>query len=349
MALPLPTFNVKFTHLLKLCFFAYRKMDPLASIVESCEWVAAKASSVCINMAGIEEFSNSMESRPSMDSVTWDAEGWHYCKDVESGGGLTCQYIFVMDALNFCFWPTPELEYDTLAMSLKEVLEKDPGAFSATKLATINAKTLNSWFPKDKQLPNVDERVLRLRELGEALAAEYDGLAINMVKAAKNSARKLVQLLLAWVPGFRDTSIYRGRLVHLYKRVQILVGDVWAAYGRQKVPSSEGKGIFCFEDIASLTMFADYRVPQILREMNILEYSEALGSAIDKHREIPVGSEEEVEIRACTVVAVQRLQQSLAAKGVNLLVIELDWLLWQKGEATRKDIRPHHRTLTIYY
>ena len=170
-----------------------------------------------------------------------------------------------------------------------------------------------------------------------------------MVKAAKNSAKKLVQLLLAHVPGFRDTSIYQGKLVHLYKRAQILVGDLWAAYGKQDVPGSEGKSVFYFEDIACLTMFADYRVPQILREVGIIEYSDELSSAIDNLQEIPVGSEAEVEIRACTVIAVKQLQQSLAAKGVNLLVIELDWLLWQKGEALRKKIRPHHKTLTIYY
>ena len=32
--------------------------------------------------------------------------------------------------------------------------------------------------------------------------------------------------------GFRDTTIYNGSIVHFYKRAQILVGDLWAAYGR---------------------------------------------------------------------------------------------------------------------
>ena len=333
-------------------------MDPLSSIIESCEFVVANASSVTIKNEGLDNFlteTKETDLQGLRDGVEWDAEGWHYCQDIHDGGPLTCQYIFVMDALNFCFWPTPELEYDTLAMSLKDVLEKNADAFSAKRLATIDAKTLNSWFPADKQLPNIDERVIRLRELGEALLAEgdgegnYGGLAINMVKAAKNSAKKLVELLLRYVPGFRDTSIYKGRLIHLYKRAQILVGDIWAAYGRQKISSSDGKGVFCFEDIHLLTMFADYRVPQILREMGILEYSETLRAAIDKKEVIAWGSEEEVEIRACTVIAVQRLQEVLAKKGLHLLVIELDWLLWQKGEAQRKEIAPHHRTLTIYY
>jgi hypothetical protein len=42
-----------------------------------------------------------------------------------------------MDALNFCFWPSPGFEYDTLAMSLKAVLEADETALNADKLATI--------------------------------------------------------------------------------------------------------------------------------------------------------------------------------------------------------------------
>jgi hypothetical protein len=55
-----------------------------------------------------------------------------------------------------------------------------------------------------------------------------------MVFAAGNSAVRLVELILRHLFGFRDTGVYRGRLVHFYKRAQILVGDLWAAYGRPK-------------------------------------------------------------------------------------------------------------------
>ncbi len=103
---------------------------------------------------------------------------------------------------------------------------------------------------------------------------EFDGLAENIVIQANGSAVKLVCLILRYLPGFRDTVVYRGRLVHLYKRAQILVGDLWAAYGRilsreqQEGESDEKvrrKSIYCFHDMSQLTMFADYRVPQILR------------------------------------------------------------------------------------
>jgi hypothetical protein len=198
-------------------------LDPLASIISSCDYVVQQAVSVSIDDGEIDKFVETMKQEDIdalRNGVEWDANEWHYCADVGEGGGLTCQYIFVMDALNFCFWPTPDLEYDTLALSLKKVLESDPTAFDADKLCIITADTLNAWFPSDKQLPNVEERVIRLRELGEALLCEdntlFGGQAINMVKSAKNSAKRLVQLLLQYIPGFRDTSVYNGRLVHLY-------------------------------------------------------------------------------------------------------------------------------------
>ena len=66
-------------------------------------------------------------------------------------------------------------------------------------------------------------------------------------------------------------------------------------------------------------------------------------------QEIPFGSAQETEIRACTVVAVEMLQKELLIEGVNLLSVEVDWILWQRGEDIKDQIAPHHRTLTIYY
>lgn len=155
------------------------------------------------------------------------------------------------------------------------------------------------------------------------------------------------------MPGFRDSSIYQGRLIHFYKRAQILVGDIWAAYGiREKNIKGveKSQSIYQFYDMQCLTMFADYRVPQILRDLGVFVYSEQLAADIDARKVIPCGSEEEIEIRACTIIAVEMLHQALLRLGVeDVIEIEIDWLLWQQGEKIKDEIAPHHRTLTIYY
>lgn len=53
--------------------------------------------SVCV-CEGIEKVAETIDAIPK---VNWDFEGIHYFDN----GPLTVQYLFVLDALNFCFWP----------------------------------------------------------------------------------------------------------------------------------------------------------------------------------------------------------------------------------------------------
>ena len=60
----------------------------------------------------------------------------------------------------------------------------------------------------------------------------------------------------------------------------MVVSDVWGAYGRKK-PGTFASHPCAFTDLDQLTMFADYRVPQLLRPLGILEYRPALAQRID--------------------------------------------------------------------
>ena len=79
-------------------------------------------------------------------------------------------------------------------------------------------------------------------------------------------------------------------------------------------------------------MFADYRVPQVLRHLGIMEYSEALAIKIDSCEELSHGSTDEIEIRAATVVSVERILAKIREDPTLTAVIkhsfEVDWLLW---------------------
>jgi hypothetical protein len=62
--------------------------------------------------------------------------------------------------------------------------------------------------------------------------------------------------------------------VSIYKRAQILVADVWSCF--------QDQGLGKFPDISEITMFADYRVPQMLIYYDCLEYSPELKEKIAK-------------------------------------------------------------------
>lgn len=131
-----------------------------------------------------------------------------------------------------------------------------------------------------------------------------------------------------------------GCQVFLYKRAQIFVGDVWGAF--------HGQGLGAFDDIHCLTMFADYRVPVVLRQHGVLRYSDALAATVDAGRELEPGSEQEVGIRACTIQAVERIKRTLQGDGA-LTSVQIDWFLWELGEGQRELGPRHHKTRTIYY
>lgn len=249
------------------------------------------------------------------------------------------------DCLNFCFWPTPGLEYEHLAFGLKAAVQRDPQALSADRLANATTDTLRGWF-SGFEIPQIGERAAKLRELGCVLQAHFGGEAALLVARAARSTARLVRLLTCLLPGFRDEAMHQGRQCFFYKRAQILAADLWAAYGR---PPPGSGSIYAFEDVGDLTMFADYRVPQILSHLGVMEYDDDLDTKIRGGVQLQAGSEEEVEIRAACIQAVESLRDALARRSVHVTSVEIDWRLWHEGERIKKDIRPHHRTLTCFY
>lgn len=100
--------------------------------------------------------------------------------------------------------------------------------------------------------------------------------------------------------------MYKGHQVFLYKRAQIFAADLWGAF--------KGQGYGEFKDISSITMFADYIVPAVLQQLGVLKYSSTLASIIEARSEIGAGTEEEVELRACSIYAVEKIRELLSKK-----------------------------------
>uniref|UniRef100_A0A453B6S9 Queuosine 5'-phosphate N-glycosylase/hydrolase n=2 Tax=Aegilops tauschii subsp. strangulata TaxID=200361 RepID=A0A453B6S9_AEGTS len=108
-----------------LFLFAPAAMEAVRA---SAAWVASRSSHVKVDMLEIEKAVDKIQG--NVPKVEWDFEGIHYFDN----GPLTVQYLFVLDALNFCFWPDKDLTYDNLASGLKLALEKDKSALDADRL-----------------------------------------------------------------------------------------------------------------------------------------------------------------------------------------------------------------------
>ena len=200
------------------------------------------------------------------------------------------------------------------------VFGQDPGNREAMELMQLFARSLN--------------------DLGALLGRSFGGSCARLVESASGSAERLARTLLE-MPLYRDVAAWRGRTVPFHKRAQLTCADLWLAF--------DGKSFGAFDDVERLTIFADNLVPHVLRLDRVLVYDAGLVSRIDAGELIAPGSEEEVEIRACALAAVERLSAELARLGRPVSPRRLDYWLWNRGGRPEFKAVPRHRARTWFY
>jgi hypothetical protein len=287
----------------------------------------------------------------------WQVPTWNADLHFNDGTWRAVNWMLLADALNFCFWGDPgqarwAVEYRgqvyngywAETASLLRALDDGRPLWDAAYLSNLTLAELSEIFrpvPGVSTIPLLEERLANAREVGRVLLTKYEGQFAHAVEAAGGGAVRLVRQVVGDFPSFDDRATYRGAEVHFYKRAQICVADLHGTFG--------GQGWGYFDDLDQLTIFADYKLPQVLRREGILVYTPELTSRIAHLELLPPGSPEEVEIRAATVWAGEMLRRALEARGVHALASEIDYHLWVLGQAPAPDDLPYHRTRTIYY
>lgn len=313
-------------------------------VLESTLPVVQAARHVRLDDAAIVAFAEKL-SRETFQPPAWRVEP-HWWDETER----TAQYVFILDTLNFCFWGEPKwrVEYGgrifdgywALAAALRRAMENGLPLLEADYLAQINLEQVRGLVAGEGELALLPERAASLRQLGQTLQERHGGQAANLVAQAGGSAVALVRRVVDELPLFDDVAEYDGRPVRFYKRAQILCSDLHGAFS--------GAGLGFLHDLHQLTAFADYKVPQVLREAGVLVYEADLAARVDALVELAPGCPEEIEIRAATIWAVEHLRQALADRGIQLRAFEIDWALWQLGQQIHIP-RPYHRTRTTFY
>lgn len=317
----------------------------MLGVLESTRPVIEAARHVTVDLGAVERMASRLAS---LDAQAPEWRVWpHWWDDSPTAA----DYVLVLDALNFCFWGEPRWRvhfegklldgYWALAACLRRALDAGTPLLDPSYLASFDEAAARDLFAGEAEIPLLPERIANLREVGRGLQ-DAGGSFAEIVASAGGSGEALVADVVRRFPSFDDVATYDDQPVRLYKRAQILVSDLHGIFA--------GRGLGVFTDLDRLTAFADYKIPQVLREAGILVYDPALTATVDGQTLIPPGDPREVEIRAGTVWGCELLRQSLEAlnPATALRAFEVDWLLWSdaQGRTIRK---PYHRTRTIYY
>ncbi|VVD02465.1 unnamed protein product [Leptidea sinapis] len=327
---------------------------------ESGRFIAEHSHHVQLNSEGIEKLSVEMLINTEENKLIISSTG---TEDIQPSKDhpKAADWIFVTDTLNFCFWSqNKDLEwrvngnmgYCALEAALYRALKDGYDITNPDYYSKITSEDLSIIMKgdTDARIPLFNERLTVLHEVGAILIDKYNSTFETCILQANKSAVKLLQIIVSNFPCFRDEAVYKKQPVSLYKRAQILVADLWNCFGGQKWGE--------FHDIDKLTMFADYRVPQVLVNYGVLSYSHELMEKLKNNELLPCGSDEEVEIRGCSIHAVEllkkRLEEKIREEGKSVEVPNssmIDYYLWcyRRKHAQEMENIPYHKTLGIFY
>jgi hypothetical protein len=293
-------------------------------------WIAARANTVEIDFEAVPAYAAGLprgagNAMPAPELVGADREG-------------RAAFAICLNAINFGsgWWPTirkrPGLSgYLTIAAGVTELFSTR-GPWSVEELTAMDAETIASVVGQDPTHPLMPQFAASLRNVGTHLLVDHGGSFEAVVDAAAGSAVALADLIARW-DAFADSSLYEGMMIPFYKRAQLAAADLHRS------------GVAEFDQLDRLTAFADNLLPQVLRVDGILRLDPSLTSRIEEGDLLEHGSAEEVELRACSVHAVELLSRAAP----ELPPVEIDAALWLRGGGPRYKVLPRPRCRNTAY
>lgn len=315
-------------------------------ILETCRFVRGNARHVRLNEERAFDFANSFRRTQSGHWLAVAPFDFSRLTNEEK-----LHFLLLFNALSFSYWGDPKwtMEYAGRSLdgawgmiaALGRGIDEGVPLLDFAFCSTMPREAFAHLLRGSVRIPLLDERWKILHEVGSVVTSAYDGKVANLVESASGDAQALLEIILRDLPSFRDSSLYRGQEIFFEKRAQLLVGDIFQMFG--------GQNFGALRRVDEITACADYKLPMILRSLGIFEYTPDLAERIDQKVEIAHDSEEEVELRALTIYAVDLIKEEVRKRHPDILSMEINDYLWLATQEKIAGEKPYHRTRTTAY
>jgi hypothetical protein len=278
----------------------------------------------------------------------FDLPEWDY-KGLPQGLDDTNWYNLCVVACSVlaCIWP-PDGEETWTTHFAGDDLEDAPAIFSCFSRRIIDGQltlnmfsdvTASRFFAGTGTLQLLDERWEQIGAVVTAINKHWSGGIPNLVAQAGADAERVVELLVATVPGFNDAPDSPVGRLPFHKLARLATAMMSAG------------GSAPFSNLGKLPVYPDYMLPRVFRHHGIIEYSTDLADTIDHRKLVPKESPWELAIRWATVYCGDRLAAALQVRGNQVTTPALDYALWESAVLGPEAgaMGEHHRTLTLAY
>ncbi|MBI2451526.1 hypothetical protein HYV50_00440 [Candidatus Pacearchaeota archaeon] len=317
-------------------------------VLSSAEFVVENAKHVKINKNKIKEFCKNFHHGNVNHWLSEAPLDFSKLNEEE-----ILNFLLVYSAIGFCYWGDPpwSINYSgkkhtgsfAMISAIMKAHEEGINILDPKYRSQINKKEFSKILEitENNKIHLFDERLKFLNESGKIIVNKYGGDVSNLIKSAENDIIKLLEIITKDFSAYSDSYKYNGKEVYFYKKAQLFISDIFQTF--------KGEGIGHFHNVRELTALADYRIPQVLRNLSIIEYSKELAEKIDKEILIQKGSQEEIELRASMIWVVQLIYESVKDREQQLLPIGVNDHLWLIRRQKFSDDEIHHKTITTAY
>ena len=309
----------------------------LEEIIESCKYVSENSKSVQINEINLDNFIKKINN---IETKHWLSFSPFNLLDLPVE--TIINFLLIYESIDFSFWGNPKWtiliddvkEDGSIALLyaiLKYVKKKN-----STDFSNITKDEFKKILKGNVEIPLFEERYNIIKNVSKIVNEKMNGNFYKFIKNI-NSDTKLFNVIVSNFPNFKDERTYNKKNIYFYKLAQLLTSDILhIREQKEKIKVNYSHLVGC----------ADYKIPQVMRGLGILEYSNKLANIIDNKEEIEVNSKFEVEIRANMIVVIDMIKNKL---GDNVCAIDINDYIWCQGRNKNIKLKPYHLTRNINY
>lgn len=300
----------------------------LQTILKDCQLVMDGSKYVTINYEHLDSFIKNIDC----DNLKhWLSSNPYGILDLDIE--FIINFLLTFTSINYSFWGNPKWTIET-GEGLKDgsdallySLLNYAKSINSNDFSKLTKEEFSSILKGNIEIPLFEERYNTLVNISNIVNNNMNGNFYNSIKNITTDTQ-LFDLIINSFPCFRDERIYNNKTIHFYKLAQLLTSDILhirSSLEKVKV------------DYSHLLGCADYKIPQIMRALNIIEYNEELSLLVDNKQELVLSSLYEVEIRASMIVVINYI-----ADKINCPAMDINDYFFTSGKNAKTKMKPYH-------
>ncbi len=301
----------------------------LDKIKYTCQYVIDNSEFVKINYNELDKFIKKIDCNNLKNWLTYNPYNLLEL-DIET----IVNFLLIFESIDYSFWGQPKWKVETnegikdgsdalLYVMLKYVKETKNTDFS-----NMSLDRFKELLKGNIDIPLLEERYNTVCKISEIVNKKMDGSFYKFIKNITSDV-ELFNIITTNFESFRDERVYNEKIIYFYKLAQLLTSDI--------LHIREALEKICV-DYSHLIGCADYKIPQTLRALGIIEYNKELSNIIDEKKEIAVSSKYEVEIRASQMVVIDYIKSKL----YNVNSIDINDFLFTYSKKVKEIVKPYH-------